>query len=101
MKSPSSFFDSVRLRKSWYVVYSPSSSPTASRSERSISALKITRPALVRTSSPSQRYSIGCWIVICFASSANCTSSSVRNRFGRGSIFSATSSSKFRSEYVR
>src|SRR5256885_4138040 len=26
MKSLSSFFDSVRLRKSWYVVYSPSSS---------------------------------------------------------------------------
>ena len=59
MKSPSSFFESVRFRKSWYVVYSPSSSPTDTRSARSISALKITRPAVVSTSSPSHRYSTG------------------------------------------
>ncbi len=98
MNSPSSFFESVRLMKSWYVVYSPWSSPTASRSARSTSALKITRPEVVRISSPSHRYSIGCCSVICFASSANSTSSSVRNRFGRGSIVSTASSSKFRFE---
>ena len=101
MKSSSSFFESVRLRKSWYVVNSPSSSPTASRSARSTSALKMTRPAVVSTSSPSQRYSIGSCRPVCFASSANSTSSSERNRFGRGSIVSTDSSSKFLSEYVR
>ena len=53
---------------------SPSSN--ASSRARSTSALKITRPGVVRTSSPCQRYSIGCWSPTCFASTAISTSSS-------------------------
>jgi hypothetical protein len=58
MKSSISFFESVRLTygNSISVV---SSSPTASRIARSTSVLKITRPGVVRITSPCQRYSIG------------------------------------------
>ena len=89
MKSPSAFFESVRLMKLCRFAAEPL--PTCASSVRSTSELKITRPAVVSTSSPFQRYSIGCWSVICFDSTANATSSSFWNRFGRGSSFSALS----------
>ena len=60
MKPSVSRFVSVWLMKSWNAAASTSSEPIASASARSTSALKITRPGVVSTSSPSQRYSIGC-----------------------------------------
>ena len=56
MKMSISRFESVRLMN----VCTPASpTTTASSSERSTSVLKITRPGVVRISSPCQRYSIG------------------------------------------
>ncbi len=85
---------------SWYGPPSPLCD-VASCSERSISALKITRPGVVSTSSLFHRYSIGCWSPSCFASTANSTSSSVRKRDGLGSSFSTVRLSRSLSEYVR
>ena len=58
MKLPISFFESVRLTYSCDATVLPLLA--VSWRARSISALKITRPDVVRMSSPFQRYSIGC-----------------------------------------
>ena len=61
-------------------ISSCTSPSTASLSERSISAPKMTRPGVVSRVSPLWRYSIGSCRPTCFASSANSTSSSDWNR---------------------
>ena len=81
MNTSISFFESVLLRYG----SSERSSTADSCSERSTSALKITRPGVVRISSSRRRYSIGCWIPTCPSSTESSTSSSAAKRFGLGS----------------
>ena len=77
MKLSISRFESVRLMKVWTPA-SPTTTPPAS--DRSTSVLKMTRPGVVRISSPCQRYSIGSWSPTSFESRWNSTSSSFWKR---------------------
>ena len=80
-----SFFGSVRLMNTCSTGL-PVAAERLERATRSTAALKMTRPGVVRISSPLRRYSIGCWSSTCLASIASTTSSSEPNRFGRSAV---------------
>ena len=84
MKSSSSFFAIVRFMYGWVAAAVGSSRTSAI--ERTISSLKITRPGVVRISSPCRRYSIVSWSQL--ARLERLLDLFLKaNRFGRGSSF--------------